>query len=158
MYHYGSVHLLYFNETAYEQISCQAYFSKSTRSEICHYGRNSAGDLPLTEIPQLFVNIAVTRKYFDGSYLETVFEVYSIDAIMDKRSIWSLTLAYHTTYFSDIFPYNKFVDSQERLDFFLLLIEGMKVLTLFGCLSNFVIYITMSSKLRSEIRKIFLFK
>lgn len=109
----------------------------------------------IAEVPQLFINIAVTRKYFDGSYLQSVFE-YSVDAVMDRRNIWAITLAYHTTYFSEIFPYDYYVDSQERFDFFLLVIEGIKMFTLIGCISNFIIYISMSKKFRREICEIFI--
>jgi hypothetical protein len=109
----------------------------------------------IAEVPQLFINIAVTRKYFDGSYLESVFE-YSVDAVMDRRNIWAITLAHHTTYFSEIFPYDYYVDSQERFDFFLLVIEGMKMFTLIGCISNFIIYISISKKFRREIYEIFI--
>jgi len=44
--------------------------------------------------------------------------------------------------------------SVKRNDIFMLSIESMKVLTLIGCISNLIIYITLSSKLRMELKAI----
>jgi hypothetical protein len=35
------------------------------------------------------------------------------------------------------------------------IVEGMKLFTIFGCISNFIIYVSTSQKLRNEIRTIF---
>lgn len=44
--------------------------------------------------------------------------------------------------------------SVKRNDIFMLSIESMKVLTLIGCISNLIVYITLSSKLRMELKAI----
>ncbi|CAC5404409.1 unnamed protein product [Mytilus coruscus] len=60
-------------------------------------------------------------------------------------------MAYSLTEHTDVFS----GDNLSRLKKFLYLMEGVKLYTIVGCLSNFIIYIIMSTKMRNEISLIF---
>jgi len=50
----------------------------------------------------------------------------------------ALYLTHYTDVFNEVFP-----DPRDRVDFFLFCLEAMKLFTVLGCMSNFIIYISM---------------
>lgn len=100
------------------------------------------------EIPRVFMYVVFTSKSlieFDKS--NNI--LFSLWVVENNKHAMTTLLAYETDIFNDIFP----VDN-ERWEFLLFLNEGRKIFTLFGCMSNFVIYISMSSTLRKEIKSL----
>jgi hypothetical protein len=68
--------------------------------------------------------------------------------IQNFKNEMALYLGYYTDVFNEVFP-----DLCDRVDFFLFFLEAMKLFTNLGCMSNFIIYISMSSKLRGELQR-----
>jgi len=75
--------------------------------------------------------------------------IFSLWVVENNKHAMTTILAYKTDIFNNIFPV-----AIERWEFILFLNEGRKIFTLFGCMSNFVIYISMSSNLRKEIKSL----
>ena len=103
----------------------------------------------IIEIPKVLMYIVFASKSlveFDKP--NNIF--YSLWVIENNKNAMTAILAYGTNIFNDIFPV-----AIERWEFLLFLNEGRKIFTLLGCMSNFVIYISMSSKIRKELKLMF---
>lgn len=103
----------------------------------------------IIEIPKVLMYIVFASKSlveFDKP--NNIF--YSLWVIESNKNAMTTILAYNTDIFNNIFPV-----AIERWEFLLFLNEGRKIFTLFGCMSNFVIYISMSSKIRKELKLMF---
>lgn len=103
----------------------------------------------IIEIPKVLMYIVFASKSiveFDKP--NNIF--YSLWVIENNKNAMTTILAYKTNIFNDIFPV-----AIERWEFLLFLNEGRKIFTLLGCMSNFVIYISMSSKIRKELKLMF---
>jgi len=46
-------------------------------------------------------------------------------------------------------------ENHDREMIFRFVLEGMKIFTIIGCISNFIIYFSMSRKLRDEIKSLY---
>jgi hypothetical protein len=69
--------------------------------------------------------------------------------IQNFKNEMALYLAYYTDVFNEVFP-----EPRDRVDFSHFFLEAMKLFMILGCMSNFIIYISMSSKLRGELLRI----
>ena len=81
--------------------------------------------------------------------LDQVQFIPSMRIIQNFKNEMALYLTYYTYVFNEVFP-----DPRDRVELFLLLLEDMKLFKIIGCMSNIIIYISMSSKLRRELQRI----
>lgn len=109
----------------------------------------------ISEVPKVCVYLIFCIKYMAGfdawrSIIssEQVQFIRSMRILQNFKNDMVLYLTYHTDVFNDVLP-----DPRDRVDFFFFFLEVMKLFTIIGCMSNFIIYISMSSKLRREIRR-----
>ena len=103
----------------------------------------------LTEVPKVVLHV-----WFIVGYIDDSFRVYPVDTnvlsvvlVVKYEHAMEWLLSMYTDMVSDSWD--------ERLIVFIFIMEGIKLFTLVGCLSNFIIYVVMSRKLRSEIVSIF---
>ncbi|CAC5404415.1 unnamed protein product [Mytilus coruscus] len=101
----------------------------------------------VTEVPKVCL-------YIWWVYLYTLMNAYpdiknsmSFQLLLNYEQEMAMLLFLHTDMFSG--------DGFSRLNKCLYLMEGVKLFTIVGCLSNFIIYIIMSTKMRNEISLIF---
>lgn len=94
----------------------------------------------ISEIPRL----AIEGYLFFGEYLGNMLEVEATNFLAFMVTDYRATLAI-----------NMKINSKLSFTSSLLIIESLKVFTLIGCMSNFVIYTTMCKQLRRELRKMF---
>ena len=92
----------------------------------------------VTEVPKV-----VLYSWWCYSFISGLFARQSI-------SFW-LTKRYDTTMYASLALYAKVMNGDLKICMFL--VEGIKLFTIIGCISNFIIYIAMSSKMRSEISR-----
>lgn len=97
----------------------------------------------VSEIPRL----SIYGYLFFGDYLDNMLNVEATDHLSFMVTDYRATLAVNMKIHSGI----SFSTS-------LLIIESLKVFSLIGCMSNFVIYITMSKQLRHELKSCFPFR
>ena len=98
----------------------------------------------LTEVPKVVLHV-----WFIVGYIDDSFRVYPVDTnvlsvvlVVKYEHAMEWLLSMYTDMVSDSWD--------ERLIVFIFIMEGIKLFTLVGCLSNFIIYVVMSKKLRSE--------
>ncbi|CAG2244629.1 unnamed protein product [Mytilus edulis] len=96
----------------------------------------------ITEVPKVILHVWWCYTYIAGHFKNT--EVYSVNLITNYDQTMSWLLVLHT---NDIFIGN----AANRLFSFLILMTSITLFTIVGCLSNFLIYIVMSTKMRNEI-------
>ncbi|CAC5400388.1 unnamed protein product [Mytilus coruscus] len=96
-----------------------------------------------TEVPKVFCYFWWCRTYHRGEFIddEVAFCVRLLFKYEDAMA-WILTIT--TDAISGSWGY--------RLTTFTFLMKGIQLFMLVGCLSNFIIYIVMSSKMRNEIK------
>lgn len=129
----------------------------------------------ITEVPKVCMYLWFSIIYLNGHYFNKVSD--------DISWSWNVVVRYEAgmAFFIDIFSdeslRNQMIISEEELKslflstdaninlisnydnskmvILLFVMEGIKLLTVIGCLSNFVIYLLMSAKLRNEITSLF---
>lgn len=100
------------------------------------------------EIPRVLMYVVFTSKsLIEFDKANNI--IFSLWVVENNKHAMTTILAYKTDIFNNIFPV-----AIERWEFILFLNEGRKIFTLFGCMSNFVIYMSMSSKIRKEINSL----
>ncbi|CAG2207528.1 unnamed protein product [Mytilus edulis] len=96
----------------------------------------------ITEVPKVFVSLGWCFEYLYGhSLIDFPWRVVLIQRYEYAMSLW-------LEYFTDSFiSYNDY----SGYFIFAMLMEGIRLFTIIGCMSNFIIYIMMSTKMRNEI-------
>ncbi|CAG2249640.1 CMKLR1 [Mytilus edulis] len=100
----------------------------------------------ITEIPKVILNLWWCIKHTAGDFLAND-RFRSLLLLQNYEDEMSKLLIDHTDMISGYYWY--------RYSVFRFLLEIIKLFTLLGCLSNFIIYIIMSMKLRNEIISLF---
>ncbi|VDI64080.1 Hypothetical predicted protein [Mytilus galloprovincialis] len=99
----------------------------------------------ITEVPKVTVYLWWCFNYINGKYVTDFFNLItnSVGLIHRYEFAMSASLAYFTDLFTDYGLYGYFIT--------IWLMECIRLFTIVGCLSNFIIYIMMSTKLRNEV-------
>ena len=103
----------------------------------------------VSEVPRVFLFLLFSVKYISQpiSRFGKRFSFQSVNVLtMGFEQIMKIILRDYT----DILTEN-----QDREMIFRLVLEGMKIFTIIGCMSNYIIYISMSRKLRDEIKSLY---
>ena len=93
----------------------------------------------MTEVPKVILYF-----WWCYSFISGLFPRQSISLWLMKR--YDITMSISLAMYSDTM--------NGDLNIFIFFVEGIKLFTIIGCLSNFIIYIAMSSKMRHEINLI----
>lgn len=103
----------------------------------------------LSEVPRVFLFILFSVKYISqpitGSGKRFIFQSVNLLMMGFEQSMKIILRDY-----TGILTENK-----DREMIFRFVLEGMKMFTIIGCISNFIIYISMSRKLRNEIKSLY---
>ena len=103
----------------------------------------------VSEVPRVFLFLLFSVKYISqpitrsGRYF--IFQSVNLLMMGFEQSMKIILRDY-----TGILTENK-----DREMIFRFILEGMKIFTIIGCMSNFIIYISMSRKLRNEIKSLY---
>ncbi|VDI56521.1 Hypothetical predicted protein [Mytilus galloprovincialis] len=99
----------------------------------------------ITEVPKVIVYLWWCFNYINGNFVIDAWSAQERSVMLIQRYEYemSLWLASFIIGISNNYSYTFF--------FFAMLMEGIRLFTIIGCMSNFIIYIMMSTKMRKEI-------
>ena len=103
----------------------------------------------VTEVLQVVLHVWFSARYIDDSF--------RMDKIDNNFVSYKLVLRYEDSMATLLADYTDMISGSEeqRNIVYIFITEGIRLFTLVGCMSNFIIYIAMSGILRSEIMSIF---
>ena len=103
----------------------------------------------VSEVPRVFLFLLFSVKYISQPITRSgkYFIFQSVNLLMMG---FEQTMKIILRDYTGILTENK-----DREMIFRFILEGMKIFTIIGCMSNFIIYISMSRKLRNEIKSLY---
>ncbi|CAC5382131.1 MRGPRX [Mytilus coruscus] len=108
----------------------------------------------ITEVPKVSLYLWWCTKYMSGEFLSSLNSRNKDDSHEAKLSSVMLLVNFEEEMAWQLFALTDIL-GPESMNIIRYLLEGIKIFTVVGCLSNFIIYIIMSTKLRNEIISVF---